>query len=226
MATGQILRILKQSDSWVSEVAFSPDGKLLFISGTFLLQVWNLETGMGVHQYGKRPDWADYAGRPTPRQRNLIVSPDEKMVAVNDTQGVRLWDISSGLETQPKLDGKQLNGPIAFTPDSKALMCYWSHEKCLCLLDITTGKEISRKTFAVGGGCSHIAFAPDGQTVAGAQEDCIRIWSVPDFQELAVLRGHKGSVAQVAFSADGKTLVSGSEDTTLLVWDVSQMRKR
>src|SRR5262249_28501254 len=33
--------------------------------------------------------------------------------------------------------------------------------------------------------------------------------------------GHRGRVLCLAFSADGKTLVSGSEDTTALVWDLT-----
>src|SRR5262249_43705537 len=33
--------------------------------------------------------------------------------------------------------------------------------------------------------------------------------------------GHRGRIGCLAFSADGKTLVSGSEDTTALVWDLT-----
>ncbi|MBY0528552.1 MAG: WD40 domain-containing protein [Gemmataceae bacterium] len=39
-------------------------------------------------------------------------------------------------------------------------------------------------------------------------------------KERARLTGHLARVLSVAFAADGKTLASGSEDTTILVWDV------
>jgi hypothetical protein len=35
------------------------------------------------------------------------------------------------------------------------------------------------------------------------------------------LKGHEGRVLSVTFSADGRRLISGSEDTTSLVWDIT-----
>ena len=38
---------------------------------------------------------------------------------------------------------------------------------------------------------------------------------------LIVLQGHTGEVYSVAFSPDGKSLVSGSNDNTVKVWNLS-----
>ncbi|MDJ0606009.1 WD40 repeat domain-containing protein, partial [Microcystis sp. M53602_WE12] len=39
-------------------------------------------------------------------------------------------------------------------------------------------------------------------------------------KEIRTLKGHDGSVNSVNFSPDGKTLVSGSDDGTIILWDV------
>src|SRR5262249_47321758 len=43
-------------------------------------------------------------------------------------------------------------------------------------------------------------------------------------KELAKFTGHGGPVNTVAWSPDGKRLASGSDDTTVLVWDTSRLK--
>jgi hypothetical protein len=44
-------------------------------------------------------------------------------------------------------------------------------------------------------------------------------------KEVGRFKGHDGQVETVGFSPDGKTVVTGSADTTLLLWDTSALRK-
>ena len=47
------------------------------------------------------------------------------------------------------------------------------------------------------------------------------VWDASTGVELMTLKGHTGQVNSVAFSSDGTQIVSGSDDESVRVWDVS-----
>jgi hypothetical protein len=51
----------------------------------------------------------------------------------------------------------------------------------------------------------------------------IRLWDLDSGKELKQLTGHQGGVLSLAFSSDGERLISGSRDTTVMVWDVGKV---
>lgn len=66
-----------------------------------------------------------------------------------------------------------------------------------------------------------LAFSADGAILAGGVADrTVRVWDARDGRELAVLRGHTGTVlnGSIGFSRDGARLVSAAEDG-VRVWD-------
>ena len=64
------------------------------------------------------------------------------------------------------------------------------------------------------------AFSGDGKRVVTASDDnTARIWDAESGKEIAVLKGHTGSVLSAAFSGDGKRVVTASDDNTARIWD-------
>ena len=45
-------------------------------------------------------------------------------------------------------------------------------------------------------------------------------------KEVHRFEGHRGAVTALAFTPDGHTLISGSRDSTALVWDMTSIRAR
>ena len=80
-----------------------------------------------------------------------------------------------------------------------------------------------------------LAYSPDGKMLVvvacGAKDELgncaqstIRLWSVPDGEPLGQLTSASPSTAQsesVVFSPDGKTLATGSDDGSIVLWDVA-----
>jgi hypothetical protein len=92
----------------------------------------------------------------------------------------------------------------------------------LPVLDATTGKEICRFTTAADG-VSHLAFSSDNRSLAwgGWRDGTVYLGEIATGRERHHFVGHTGRIFSLAFSADCKMLISGSRDTTALVWDLT-----
>ncbi len=66
----------------------------------------------------------------------------------------------------------------------------------------------------------HVAFCPDGTTLATASCDkTTRLWNLQG-DCLATLRGHTDYISHVAFSPDGTTLATALQDGTAKLWNL------
>ena len=71
------------------------------------------------------------------------------------------------------------------------------------------------------GGIGEIAYSPDGNRLAIANNIGIWIYDAHSLVELDLLTGHTDGISSIAFSPDGKTLVSSSYDETVQLSDVN-----
>ncbi len=146
-------------------------------------------------------------------------------------------------------EDEERRGPVsflAFSPDG-ALLATTTRDEKVTVWSVATGKPLRRWSMeaeqpGLGDNFSHhfmphLAFSPDGRTLATWHQDYsprysswfvtprrtdgpVRLWEVATAKERATLKGHRGAISGLVFAADGRSLVTGSEDTTLLVWDL------
>lgn len=151
----------------------------------------------------------------------LAFSPDDKSFAsavITDEEiTVKIWDASIGDCIQVmRINEGGKNVFLAFSSDPNRLVVA-SKDKAR-LMDVKTG-ACKRTIEAPDGAISSIAFSPDGDSFAFTSGCAAQLWDVPTWTHKRALEGHTESVNCVAFAPNSEILATGSNDTTIRVWN-------
>ncbi|PSB36823.1 hypothetical protein C7B69_04275 [filamentous cyanobacterium Phorm 46] len=152
--------------------------------------------------------------------RSVIFSPDGKLLATGDSDGVvRLWEASSGREILTCKGHTNVVESVAFTPDGE-ILASGSYDQIIKLWDVKTGeclKVLQGHTESV----MSVTFNPDGNILAsGSFDRTIRLWDIHTGECCKILQDHTKVVFSVAFHPAGEILATGSGDTTVRLWNV------
>ncbi len=190
----------------------TPDGTGMLILSGKTIRLFDMDGGK------EKRSWdlgADSVG--------LAVSHDGKQVATGLTdKTIRVWDYATGKEVR-KLEGHTLPPTVTFSPDGKQLLSA-SEDKTVRLWDLGTGKEVRRfegfKGAAARPNSNVIVqawFVAGGRVVgyAWAQKSEAIVWEAATGKEIKRLDLGGDFHKEAAVSADGRWLLSGHEDRTV-----------
>ncbi|HKA69804.1 MAG TPA: BTAD domain-containing putative transcriptional regulator [Actinomycetes bacterium] len=208
LSTGRVVRTLPDIPD-PDQTAFSPNGRLLAVTGSSKVVVIDLDTGeeaLDLQESG-------------PAQ-GVAWSPDGRYIAAAGLDaGGQVWDASTGTLRSTVVGRTEVVTSVAWSPDSTRL--------------VTSGSDTAARIWRVGAGPARqllslsapegagggVAFSPDGTQLMGAGAG-VRIWDVGPAgdAEWANLPGPVGG--GVEFMPDGRRVAAGSGWGSVTVWDL------
>jgi hypothetical protein len=147
------------------------------------------------------------------------------LITGGHTGALRIWDVGRRVEVGQLQGHENAIEQIVLSPDGK-LVATAADDFTVRVWDLATRKEVRRfdrlRGYALRGYAYGTAFSNDGRSLAaGTGGRDIWVWDLATGQQRAYLAGHRGAVASFTFLPGDRRLITGSSDSTALVWDLS-----
>jgi len=203
------------ANAWIEKCALSHDGSLIALELTNnqyyrWVEIRRVSDGRGVQQFGGPWYSSDY--------RNPLFSPDGRFFVVWRSSSFYVYRSDTGFSYVTSLSNSDYRLP-SFSPDGRFFTVHNYRNNRIILYD-TSSWTVSRTLWVPS---RVYALSHDGQLLAVSRSATtdIEIRQASNGQLVRTIRGHLRSVVSLSFSPDDSVLVSGAEDGTVRIWQVS-----
>jgi WD40 repeat protein len=207
-ATGGEVAVLEGHEQFVTDIAYSPDGRrLLSASADGTARLW---------------DAGRWAAAAKPLVHDGVVldvgfAGDGDQFLTRAVGGaVRLWKWPDCGERCVTLRGGSETRAVAFSPDGRILAVV-EDDGSTRLWDVAAAREVA--CLSGHGSTKKLVFSPDGTRLATIGRPGTQLWNTATGALVADLRGTATFVECGAFSPDGTQFATGSLTGKVQLWD-------
>ena len=195
------------AQSQIKEISFSPNGQMFATAG-YHVKLWDIHTYRELITF-RHDEWVIA----------LAFSHDGRTLAMGDVRGkVRIINVRNRLEVAEFQADTDLISALQFSPDNQILASA-GYNSGVKLWKLSNWEHIG--TLPTKATVTDLNFSTDGMTLATTDYEAINLWNITDGANIATFLGHKGWVNSASFSPDNTSLISGGDDGTLRLWDVT-----
>ncbi len=146
-------------------------------------------------------------------ESTLVVGTGDRLKALPGE--LHLRNLQTGQRREPRF--REPTGVRAVAIHAPTHTVAWSNANHQ--LSVWNTLKLEPRTVALHQTAPSLAFHPDGEQLAIAQDWTIVITEVATGMERLTLKGHTGRVTAVAYRPDGKSLATASWDQTVRFWN-------
>lgn len=207
-ASGELARELPGGGPWVEHVAWAPRGDRLATASGRVVRVWNRGAEPLVE-----------AGPLPSTVTGLAWRPDGAAIAATCYGGVHVWPLRPGAVAR-HLAWKGSLIAIAWSPDGKVIAC-GSQDGSVHFWRLSTGRDSEMTGYPFKP--KALAWDAGSSLLATAGDAAVTVWDFsgkgPEGRRPLQLASHTGVCTRLAFSPSKAVLASGSQDTSVLLWE-------
>ena len=193
--------------------AWSPDGRRLASAahdGT--CRIWDVATNQCILKI----DYETGIGTSV----SVAWHPEGKLIAtsnVNGKCGLRVWNSVDGSLIQDFDQAKECIS-LSFTIDGAFLIAVDKLGQCY-VID-SENWEITTKFPVHSGECQNVATFGNSKFATCGSDGVVKVWSLPECNNLQTLYGHESAVTAVCWDPSGNILASASSDKSVKIWSL------
>ncbi len=204
--------------NFIRYASYSPDGNKIALLPYYGFRIIDTKSEIIIAKMGKGH---------SKRLESVEFSPDGKYIVTSSMDSiVSIWDSNTGEEIDYLRGHSDYVLSAVYSPNGKYIASS-SWDGTIRIWDSNTHKVINVLKEHTGS-VNSVSFSHDSKYIVSASSDkTIKIWTPTGKRSLLTLDGHTAAVNSAKFSSDGNYfIVSGADDKTIRVWDVSNMNKR